>query len=149
MCTSYCYLLRGCYFLICTWDYESTDYCLQCFTRFVCLLSPLIWEPYFAPCVYCFTDFNTCRRVLYEVFPMSFLMEQAGGQAFTGKQRVCSWPLGPSCYHRDLHVYCKDGRRGFCSMYLLYLDGLLWNVVWHTMQKGISHHLTTKLVELK
>ncbi|CAA6660526.1 unnamed protein product [Spirodela intermedia] len=26
-------------------------------------------------------------RVLYEVFPMSFLMEQAGGQAFTGKQR--------------------------------------------------------------
>lgn len=26
--------------------------------------------------------------VLYEVFPMSFLMEQAGGQAFTGKQRV-------------------------------------------------------------
>jgi hypothetical protein len=27
-------------------------------------------------------------RVLYEVFPMSFLMEQAGGQAFTGKQRV-------------------------------------------------------------
>ncbi|KAF5444578.1 hypothetical protein F2P56_033702 [Juglans regia] len=27
-------------------------------------------------------------RVLYEVFPMSFLMEQAGGQAFTGKQRA-------------------------------------------------------------
>ena len=27
--------------------------------------------------------------VLYEVFPMSFLMEQAGGQSFTGKQRVC------------------------------------------------------------
>uniref|UniRef100_A0A0D3G850 fructose-bisphosphatase n=4 Tax=Oryza TaxID=4527 RepID=A0A0D3G850_9ORYZ len=26
--------------------------------------------------------------VLYEVFPMSFLMEQAGGQAFTGKQRA-------------------------------------------------------------
>lgn len=26
--------------------------------------------------------------VMYEVFPMSFLMEQAGGQAFTGKQRV-------------------------------------------------------------
>jgi hypothetical protein len=26
--------------------------------------------------------------VLYEVFPMSFLMEQAGGQSFTGKQRV-------------------------------------------------------------
>jgi fructose-1,6-bisphosphatase len=29
-----------------------------------------------------------CCRVLYEVFPMSFLMEQAGGQAFTGKGRV-------------------------------------------------------------
>ncbi|XP_043720437.1 fructose-1,6-bisphosphatase, cytosolic-like isoform X1 [Telopea speciosissima] len=27
-------------------------------------------------------------RVLYEVFPMSFLMEQAGGQSFTGKQRA-------------------------------------------------------------
>ncbi|KAE8701643.1 Fructose-1,6-bisphosphatase, cytosolic [Hibiscus syriacus] len=25
-------------------------------------------------------------RVLYEVFPMSFMLEQAGGQAFTGKQ---------------------------------------------------------------
>lgn len=31
--------------------------------------------------------FDWCS-VLYEVFPMSFLMEQAGGQAFTGKQRV-------------------------------------------------------------
>lgn len=29
-----------------------------------------------------------CYRVLYEVFPMSFLVEQAGGQSFTGKQRV-------------------------------------------------------------
>lgn len=29
-----------------------------------------------------------CNRVLYEVFPMSFLVEQAGGQSFTGKQRV-------------------------------------------------------------
>ena len=148
MCTSYCYLLRGCYFLICTWDYESTDYCLQCFTRFVYLLSPLIWEPYFAPCVYCFTDFNTCRRVLYEVFPMSFLMEQAGGQAFTGKQRVCSWPLGPSCYRHDPHVYCKDGEGVFveciCSIWMV-----CYEMLWHTMQKGISHHLTTKLVELK
>lgn len=36
-------------------------------------------------------DSNWCttwNSVLYEVFPMSFLMEQAGGQAFTGKQRV-------------------------------------------------------------
>lgn len=31
------------------------------------------------------------NSVLYEVFPMSFLMEQAGGQAFTGKQRVLTW----------------------------------------------------------
>ncbi|XP_023156550.1 fructose-1,6-bisphosphatase, cytosolic isoform X2 [Zea mays] len=37
---------------------------------------------------------NGKLRVLYEVFPMSFLMEQAGGQAFTGKQRVCfSFPF--------------------------------------------------------
>ncbi|KAG2396295.1 Fructose-1,6-bisphosphatase protein [Vigna angularis] len=27
-------------------------------------------------------------RILYEVFPMSYLMEQAGGQAFTGKRRA-------------------------------------------------------------
>ncbi|XP_010530243.1 PREDICTED: fructose-1,6-bisphosphatase, cytosolic [Tarenaya hassleriana] len=31
---------------------------------------------------------NGKLRVLYEVFPMSFLMEQAGGQAFTGKERA-------------------------------------------------------------
>ena len=31
--------------------------------------------------------------VLYEVFPMSFLMEQAGGQSFTGKERVGFSPL--------------------------------------------------------
>ncbi|RLM99243.1 fructose-1,6-bisphosphatase, cytosolic-like [Panicum miliaceum] len=31
---------------------------------------------------------NGKLRVLYEVFPMSFLMEQAGGQAFTGKHRA-------------------------------------------------------------
>ncbi|CAI5960284.1 unnamed protein product, partial [Closterium sp. NIES-64] len=30
---------------------------------------------------------NGKLRVLYEVFPMSMLIEQAGGQAFTGKQR--------------------------------------------------------------
>ncbi|KAA8545554.1 hypothetical protein F0562_020338 [Nyssa sinensis] len=31
---------------------------------------------------------NGKLRVLYEVFPMSYLMEKAGGQAFTGKQRA-------------------------------------------------------------
>ncbi|KAK6940023.1 Fructose-1-6-bisphosphatase class I, N-terminal [Dillenia turbinata] len=31
---------------------------------------------------------NGKLRALYEAFPMSFLMEQAGGQAFTGKQRA-------------------------------------------------------------
>ncbi|TVU19592.1 hypothetical protein EJB05_35748, partial [Eragrostis curvula] len=36
-------------------------------------------------------------RVLYEVFPMSFLMEQAGGQAFTGKQRALE--LSPTKLH--------------------------------------------------
>ncbi|NP_001242450.1 Fructose-1,6-bisphosphatase, cytosolic-like [Glycine max] len=34
---------------------------------------------------------NGKLRVLYEVFPMSFLMEQAGGQAFTGNQRALDW----------------------------------------------------------
>lgn len=33
---------------------------------------------------------SACTSVLYEVFPMSFLVEQAGGQAFTGKERVLS-----------------------------------------------------------
>lgn len=36
-----------------------------------------------------FMGFHCQIRILYEVFPMSYLMEQAGGQAFTGKQRVC------------------------------------------------------------
>ncbi|KAL0863831.1 hypothetical protein Bca101_042949 [Brassica carinata] len=31
---------------------------------------------------------NGKLRVLYEVFPMAFLMEQAGGQAFTGEKRA-------------------------------------------------------------
>jgi len=31
---------------------------------------------------------NGKLRVLYEVFPMSFIVEQAGGQSFTGKQRA-------------------------------------------------------------
>uniref|UniRef100_A0A0R0G4G2 Fructose-bisphosphatase n=1 Tax=Glycine max TaxID=3847 RepID=A0A0R0G4G2_SOYBN len=32
-----------------------------------------------------FMEFHCEIRLLYEVFPMSYLMEQAGGQAFTGK----------------------------------------------------------------
>ncbi|KAH9324972.1 hypothetical protein KI387_005150, partial [Taxus chinensis] len=31
---------------------------------------------------------NGKLRTLYEVFPMSFIMEQAGGQAFTGTERA-------------------------------------------------------------
>ncbi|KAJ4951490.1 hypothetical protein NE237_028322 [Protea cynaroides] len=40
---------------------------------------------------------NGKLRVLYEVFPMSFLMEQAGGQSFTGKQRALD--LVPNMIH--------------------------------------------------
>ncbi|KAK3031529.1 hypothetical protein RJ639_036043 [Escallonia herrerae] len=40
---------------------------------------------------------NGKLRVLYEVFPMSFLVEQAGGQAFTGKQRALD--LAPKNLH--------------------------------------------------
>jgi fructose-1,6-bisphosphatase I len=40
---------------------------------------------------------NGKLRVLYEVFPMSFLMEQAGGQAFTEKQRALE--LAPAKLH--------------------------------------------------
>ncbi|XP_040998815.1 fructose-1,6-bisphosphatase, cytosolic [Juglans microcarpa x Juglans regia] len=42
-------------------------------------------------------------RVLYEVFPMSFLMEQAGGQAFTGKQRALD--LIPTKIHERSPIF--------------------------------------------
>jgi len=46
---------------------------------------------------------NGKLRVLYEVFPMSFLMEQAGGQAFTGKQRALE--LAPAKLHDRSPVF--------------------------------------------
>lgn len=46
---------------------------------------------------------NGKLRVLYEVFPMSFLMEQAGGQAFTGKQRALD--LLPSKIHERSPIF--------------------------------------------
>ncbi|KAK4800668.1 hypothetical protein SAY86_021155 [Trapa natans] len=46
---------------------------------------------------------NGKLRVLYEVFPMSFLMEQAGGQAFTGKQRALD--LIPTQIHERSPVF--------------------------------------------
>lgn len=46
---------------------------------------------------------NGKLRVLYEVFPMSFLMEQAGGQAFTGKQRALD--LIPTNIHERSPVF--------------------------------------------
>lgn len=42
-------------------------------------------------------------RVLYEVFPMSFLMEQAGGQAFTGKIRALD--LVPQKIHERSPIF--------------------------------------------
>ncbi|OMO77204.1 Fructose-1,6-bisphosphatase class 1/Sedoheputulose-1,7-bisphosphatase [Corchorus olitorius] len=46
---------------------------------------------------------NGKLRVLYEVFPMSFLMEQAGGQAFTGKQRALD--LVPNKIHERSPIF--------------------------------------------
>ncbi|CAN6350881.1 unnamed protein product, partial [Urochloa humidicola] len=46
---------------------------------------------------------NGKLRVLYEVFPMSFLMEEAGGQAFTGKQRALE--LAPTKLHDRSPVF--------------------------------------------
>ncbi|XP_030465430.1 fructose-1,6-bisphosphatase, cytosolic isoform X1 [Syzygium oleosum] len=46
---------------------------------------------------------NGKLRVLYEVFPMSFLMEQAGGQAFTGKQRALD--LIPTNVHERSPIF--------------------------------------------
>ncbi|MED6149179.1 Fructose-1,6-bisphosphatase, cytosolic [Stylosanthes scabra] len=42
-------------------------------------------------------------NVLYEVFPMSFLLEQAGGQAFTGKQRALD--LVPTKLHERSPIF--------------------------------------------
>ncbi|OAY83894.1 Fructose-1,6-bisphosphatase, cytosolic [Ananas comosus] len=46
---------------------------------------------------------NGKLRVLYEVFPMSFLIEQAGGQAFTGKQRALD--LVPTKIHQRSPIF--------------------------------------------
>ncbi|MED6185503.1 Fructose-1,6-bisphosphatase, cytosolic [Stylosanthes scabra] len=46
---------------------------------------------------------NGKLRVLYEVFPMSFLLEQAGGQAFTGKIRALD--LVPSKLHERSPIF--------------------------------------------
>ena len=46
---------------------------------------------------------NGKLRVLYEVFPMSFLMEQAGGQSFTGKQRALE--IVPSEIHQRSPIF--------------------------------------------
>ncbi|CAA7400275.1 unnamed protein product [Spirodela intermedia] len=46
---------------------------------------------------------NGKLRVLYEVFPMSFLMEQAGGQAFTGKGRALE--LVPTKIHERSPIF--------------------------------------------
>ncbi|KAL3504464.1 hypothetical protein ACH5RR_034305 [Cinchona calisaya] len=46
---------------------------------------------------------NGKLRVLYEVFPMSFLMEQAGGQAFTGKERALD--LVPKKIHERSPIF--------------------------------------------
>ncbi|EEF29949.1 fructose-1,6-bisphosphatase, cytosolic [Ricinus communis] len=46
---------------------------------------------------------NGKLRVLYEVFPMSFLVEQAGGQAFTGQQRALD--LIPTKIHERSPIF--------------------------------------------
>lgn len=46
---------------------------------------------------------NGKLRVLYEVFPMSFLVEQAGGQAFTGKERALD--IVPSSIHQRASIF--------------------------------------------
>ncbi|KAK3162573.1 hypothetical protein QOZ80_1BG0091090 [Eleusine coracana subsp. coracana] len=46
---------------------------------------------------------NGKLRVLYEVFPMSFLIEEAGGQAFTGKERALD--LVPTKIHERSPVF--------------------------------------------
>ncbi|PQP97943.1 uncharacterized protein Pyn_20866 [Prunus yedoensis var. nudiflora] len=46
---------------------------------------------------------NGKLRVLYEVFPMSFLMEQAGGQSFTGKERALD--LVPNKIHERSPIF--------------------------------------------
>lgn len=60
--------------------------------RYILPFHPLLWLISFVAYYnfYIFISFSnfSSNSVLYEVFPMSYLMEQAGGQAFTGKLRV-------------------------------------------------------------
>ena len=68
----------------------------QSFTRFSSFERPSFTTLHMHPLASCICILLKPTRfglvwfctVLYEVFPMSFLMEQAGGQSFTGKERV-------------------------------------------------------------
>jgi fructose-1,6-bisphosphatase I len=42
-------------------------------------------------------------RLLYEVFPMAFIMEEAGGKATTGDQRILD--ITPSSIHQRVGCY--------------------------------------------
>eukprot|EP00256_Glycine_max_P035872 XP_006582589.1 fructose-1,6-bisphosphatase, cytosolic-like [Glycine max] len=56
-------------------------------------------------------------RVLYGVFPMSFLMEQAGGHAFTGNQRMLD---------------CSEAEQSKAAIFVFGLDLLGYDMDWDT-----------------
>lgn len=70
-------------------------------------------------------------RVLYEVFPMSYLMEQAGGQSFTGKQRVFS------CIYVSLLSY--ETYAFLCFMNHIYNTMVCRHLIWFQRKYMIDH----------
>ncbi|KAJ6930899.1 fructose-1,6-bisphosphatase [Populus alba x Populus x berolinensis] len=82
---------------------------VNAFLVLVFLLNVLIKPANMSFCLYWFYFGTHCviifaqTSVLYEVFPMSFLMEQAGGQAFTGKQRALD--LVPTKIHERSPIF--------------------------------------------
>lgn len=91
------------------------------------------------------------NRVLYEVFPMSFLMEQAGGQAFTGKERVryldfeskltffpLIWNCSNYCYYRRLIWFL---RRYMTVHQYSWVAMMMWRTSKHYMLKSKNNQL--------
>jgi len=68
-----------------------------------------------------FMEFHCEIRLLYEVFPMSYLMEQAGGQAFTGKNtwRITSIPWQLRWHGANERALCGIQRRWLLVLELL------------------------------
>lgn len=63
-------------------------------------------------------------RVLYESFPMAYIMEKAGGQASTGQERILD--IMPSHIHQKCPVIMgsKDDVQDVIDLYAKHKDAL-------------------------